>query len=513
MDVDEPQNGAEVHCNGEKRWSPGDRVTAFWAGNSSYYPATVAEVSSTNKTITVTWDDNDDSHRTVELSKVMDVADDVVAWSSKRIDSQAIVRHTAEKGRCLFVNQACDPGKVVFVEQPLLVALPAKCPALWQHLQQLQTAQPLNLGTVTFHYAALLSELLLDPVSLDVILDKFVPEPDEEPGEDALRILHSFQENEALVDELKLREVQLEPRRFQRLVSSWRYNAFGHHKEDGLVLYNRISMCAHSCDPSCCWSYGNDDAFVLRARVLLPKGAELTISYLQDEDLLRSIQVRQTKLQNWRFTCQCERCSLQIDVGRGFRCRKCNCGICFVVKGEERESLSPCSVCGSSMSSEDTKLLLDLEQEYVVRVDKLDKTDLADVRVVFQAALDMFECHWILYVMDTMLWEGLREKDLHEAMSHQQRRILFHEHYYNRPTFILAWSHEELGDSLQSQYEQRKWQYCKEFQRAYHILCILCGMNHQYSASPYNKLWQATHGPIQAQENSCAQNPPEELQA
>mmetsp|Transcript_62480 Transcript_62480/g.116102 ORF Transcript_62480/g.116102 Transcript_62480/m.116102 type:complete len:514 (-) Transcript_62480:75-1616(-) len=505
------QEGAEAHGHSEKRWSPGDRVVAMWAGNGSYYAATVAEVSSTDKTITVTWDDNDNSHRTVALSQVMDASDDIVAWSSKRIDNQATVRNTSDKGRCLFVNEACDPGKVVFVEQPLLVALPAKCQTLWDHLQKLHQAQPLNLGTVTFHYAALLSELLLDAVSLDIILDKFVPDPDEDPGEDALRILHSFQDNLDMVEELKLREIQLEPRRFQRLVSSWRYNAFGHHKEDGLVLYNRISMCAHSCDPSCCWSYGNDDAFVLRARVLLPKGAELTISYLQDEDLLRSIQVRQTKLQNWRFTCQCERCCLQTDAGRGFRCRKCNVGVTYVVKGEEVDLLSSCSVCTTTPTPEEAKLLLDLEQEYVLRVEKLEKTDLADVGCVFQAALDVFECHWILYVMDTMLWEGLREKDLLEAMAHQQRRIFFHEHYYNRPTFILAWSHEELGDSLQSQYPLRKWHYCKEFARAYHILAILCGMNHQYTSSPYNKLWQATHGQSQGQTQAVSNNSPQPL--
>lgn len=47
------------------------------------------------------------------------------------------------------------------------------------------------------------------------------------------------------------------------------------------MLYNRISMCAHSCDPTCCWSYGDEDAFVLRSRMALEKDGELTISYLQ----------------------------------------------------------------------------------------------------------------------------------------------------------------------------------------------------------------------------------------
>lgn len=80
-----------------------------------------------------------------------------------------------------------------------------------------------------------------------------------------------------------------------------RYNSFGHHSEDGLVLYNRISMAAHGCDPTCCWTYGDEESFVLRARVTLQPGAELTISYLQDEDLLKSTNVRRRKLENWKF--------------------------------------------------------------------------------------------------------------------------------------------------------------------------------------------------------------------
>jgi len=255
-----------------------------------------------------------------------------------------------------------------------------------------------------------------------------------------------------------------------------------------LVLYNRISMCSHSCDPTCCWSYGEDDAFVLRARVSLKGNDELTISYLQDEDLLKSTVVRQQKLQNWRFTCACERCALHVDLGRGFRCRKCRIGIIYATA---TGTLEPCSVCNSCPSAEDTKMLLHFEEEYVVRVEGLDKTDLADVETVYEAAWDIFENHWILYVMDTYLWEGFREKKIQDAIEHQRRRIKYHEHYYNRPTFILAWCHEEFGDCLLNQSPHRKWHYIQEFQRAYHSLAILCGTNHQYTASPYNKLWQA----------------------
>lgn len=499
MDVDmkDDQADATMTTVPQKQWKAGDRCYAVWAGNNCTYPATVNEVHTGG--LTITWDDGDDSHRRVTYDQVMESSEETVAWPMARIDQRAYVRHTKEKGRCLFTNEACEPGQVVFVEKPTLVALPAQAQRLWERLTQLHESQPLLLGTVTFHFAALCSQLFLDQESINVILDKFVPEPDEEPGDDVVRILHGLQD-ELQEQYPRLRQQPIDPRGLQRLVTAWRYNSFGHHKEDGLVLYNRISMCSHSCDPSCCWSYGENDAFVLRARVALKKGDELTISYLQDEDLLKGTPVRQQKLQNWRFLCQCPRCVLPIDLGRGFRCRKCRVGILFA---NSSNTLEVCRVCNTA--SKDTAKLFQLEEEYIVRVDNLDKTDVADVEVVYQAALDIFEKHWILYVMDTILWEAYREKNLPDAMEHQRRRIEFHEHYYFRPTFILAWCHEELGDSMVNQFPNRRWHHMAEFTRAHQMLTVLCGANHQYTASPYNKLWQAQHASqIAAAEQAAA---------
>lgn len=334
--------------------------------------------------------------------------------------------------------------------------------------------------------------LTLDATDIGIIRDKYVPDTNEEPNEDVTRILQALQ---AVPTELAKEQMsKLDGKSFQRLVSAWRYNSFGHHKEDGLVLYNRISMCAHSCDPTCCWSYGDEDAFVLRSRMALDKGDELTISYLQDEDLLKSTAVRQQKLQNWKFLCMCPRCSLKTDVGRGIRCQRCRVGVLYPQVQASNTSFETCRVCGSSPPAEDISMLLHMEEEYVQRVDCLDKKDLEDVQQVYQAALDIFENHWILYVMDTILWEGHRQKNVMDAMEHQRRRIDFHQHYYFRPTFILAWCHEELGDCMIAQFPARKWHITQEFQRAYQMLAVLCGSTHQYTASPYNKLWQVTNG-------------------
>lgn len=490
--------------NMEPRWKQGDRVCAIWKGNGCYYVCTVAEVDEKNRQLTVTWDDADMSHRVVSFDEVMEAVDEIRAWSYDRIDRRAFVREAKGKGRCLFTHEAAEPGNVVFVEKPLLVTLPSLAPKLWELLQKIHETKALNLGTITFHFAALVSMVQLDKASLDVIFDKYVPEPNEEPNDDVGRILEALKD--CSVDVLNTRIDTICPRRFQRLVSAWRYNSFGHHKEDGLVLYNRISMCAHSCDPSCCWSYGEEDAFVLRARMSLKKDDELTISYLQDEDLLKSIAIRQQKLQNWRFTCDCPRCCLPVDTGRGFRCQRCRIGSLYpIVAG----GFQPCSICASLPSKEDVEQLLRMEDEYIVRVDGMDKKDVADVELVFQAAMDCFERHWILYVLDTMLWEAYKQPKIVEAVEHQRRRIDFHEHYYGRPTFILAWCHEELGDCIVLQAPHRKWQFTKEFKQAYQMLSILCGTNHQYTSSPFQKLWQAngeTNGTVASSGGSPVEN-------
>lgn len=484
-------------------YKTGDRVTALWQGNGCYYPATVEEVNFDKKTLKVVWDDKDDSHRDLSFDQVQQEDEDELVnpfgWTMPKIEKTTYVKDSDTKGRCLFTKKAVDPGGIVFAEAPTLVALPGENQKLWDHMSKLHQKQPLQLGTISFYYAAILTHLTRDDEKIRIVADKFVPDPDEPAGEDVLRIVADLKEN--LSEHLELKKYPIDPKYLQKLVSAWRYNSFGHHKEDGLVLYNRISMCAHSCDPNCCWSYGQEDSFVLRARVHLEADAELMISYLQDEDLLKGTNIRRAKLQNWKFTCGCSRCEQKVDLARGFQCRQCRLGVCYYSDGDV---LTACHVCGKHAKKEDTTMLITLEGQYVQRVDCLDKTDLADVQVVLKAAVEIFENHWMIYVMDTMLWEGTNRNkgekadekkaakaiELKEGVRHQQRRIAFHLHCYPRPTFIIAWAHEELADSMTDLGIPDRWRLL-DYQKAYFMLVILCGKSHQYTQSPFYK-WQAS---------------------
>merc|ERR1712048_1492910 len=161
-----------------------------------------------------------------------------------------------------------------------------------------------------------------------------------------------------------------------------------------------------------------------------------------------------------------------------------------------------CNVCRSVLPYAEQRKMLELEEQYVARVEALDKNDVPDVLQVFQAAVELFDKHWIMYVMDTYLWEAHKGGDSSKmltAIEHQRRRIIFHEHYYFRPTFILAWCHEELADSIQGIVKCYRWDISQEYQLAHSMLTVLCGMHHQYTSAAYQKLCNLQE--IQAQ--SC----------
>jgi hypothetical protein len=47
-------------------------------------------------------------------------------------------------------------------------------------------------------------------------------------------------------------------------------------------------MISHSCSSTATWHYGEDDAFILRARQYIAQGDEITISYIGDDDLYKA---------------------------------------------------------------------------------------------------------------------------------------------------------------------------------------------------------------------------------
>lgn len=400
-------------------------------------------------------------------------------YSLAQIAKRVQVRHVEGKGRCLYTRSSLAPGEVIFIEKPVLVAVPSLNTELWELLTTLNNETAFELPPI-WHLAALCSMTMLEEEGFKICMDKWVPDTEREPSDDVLRVCSYL-------------EGDIDPIVYERMLLVWRYNSFGHHTEtQGLVLYNRISMMAHSCKATACWHYGDDDAFVLRARISLQRGDEITISYIGDEELFKTTNIRREKVQGWLFTCQCSRCSDPLDPARGFRCPTCGTGTMYFKTEDEITTSHPCTVCGAVPSDETIDQYITFETAYAERLADTNKSDMPDAEMVYEQATRVFTQHWILFQLDTILFEGYRAAgDYESAYVHQAHRLNYVTEVLPLASYSLAWLYEEMGDVLWSRIQSKGKPYAdsrlriagRHFEDAYNLLYILCGSDHEYTAA------------------------------
>ncbi|PFH34910.1 apical complex lysine methyltransferase [Besnoitia besnoiti] len=418
-----------------------------------------------------------------QVEEVATPANPLAPYTLPQIAAKVQVKHVPGKGRCLYTKHDLEPGSIIFVETPVLVAIPSLDEELWALLSELNEEEAFELPPV-WHLAAICSLTMLDDEKKNICLDKWVPDPDRPPSDDVIRVM-------------KRAGLDIHPQLYERMLMVWRYNSFGHHTEQhGLVLYNRISMMAHSCRASACWHYGEDDAFILRARVKLQAGDELTISYIGDDDLFKSTNVRRDKVYGWLFTCQCIRCSAPVDSARGFRCPLCGTGAMFFKTDDGVTTSSACTICQAFPTQETIQEYLEFEQAYVDRLAETDKSDMPDAELVYNQATRVFAQHWVLYQLHTILFEGYRDAGNHESAAfHQMERIKYVWQVMPLASYTLAWLYEEMGDTMLNQAEASSQVVpahklnviSRHFEDAYNLLYILCGEDHDYTVAAGTK--------------------------
>ncbi|ETW60984.1 hypothetical protein PFMC_03214 [Plasmodium falciparum CAMP/Malaysia] len=431
-------------------------------------------------------------------------------YTIEEIDNDVEIFNVKGKGRCMFTKKKLDPGSVIFVENPILIVTPNLNEQLWTYLNKLNDEQNFELP-LKWHYAALCSITMLNDFNYKACLDKWVPEPDKEPDNDIYNVLDKVCEKTSFVNGNKYyyyKNKLIDPKIYSRIIQVWHYNAFGHHTDnEGLVLYNRISMLAHSCISTACWHYGENDSFVLRARINLNPGDEITISYLGDDDLYKSSNIRREKLTNWLFVCMCSRCTHPVDNCRGFRCSSCGIGT-FFIKSEYHDDIpiiSKCNVCLCEITESAAYEYIEYENSYIERLQETDKNDLSDALAVFVQADKIFTQHWIMFQLYTILFEGYRDTSQWEkAIYYQMQRIKYAIDVIPRANYVLAWLYEELGeihansistDILSTEndftitFEEKK-RICSHFLKSIHLLEILCGYSHDYLRDSLNKYYR-----------------------
>ncbi|KAF4658542.1 hypothetical protein FOZ61_005531 [Perkinsus olseni] len=456
-------------------------------------------------------------------------------WSDARIAARVEVRDTTDKGRCMFSRMDEDdvihPGEIVFAESPLQIVTPDTCPILYEWLKEEEASVSLELPIV-WHMAALSSLLFLHEDKLVRCYDKWAPPVDaptnESQGEpssnypNCQHMLHTLVHGHVEAIPKDEREVwmwkliQLDTRDYVHLLLIWRFNSFGHHTvADGLIMYDKISMLSHSCEATCCWHYGPNDSFVLRARVPIEPGDELTISYIGDEELFKSTNIRRQRLQGWLFTCHCHRCDEPVDYARGFRCTQCHTGVVYPctewkdgsspISGDCRASkhcwcTSPCTFCRTRLNESDMEELEDLERQYDERLAVTEADDEADIQLVYSEGAKVFSrgCHWILHQMDVWLAAICREKsDWLGAAAHQKDKA---DRFLSRVTplanYSYAWCFEEIADTYLNLIGATSASLitkaaCNQmlalYERSFYMLTVLCGSEHTFTQSALSK--------------------------
>jgi len=395
------------------------------------------------------WDMDNDGRWVCQSQANVEIA----AFTTEEIDSRVYVRHVPNKGRCLFTRYALKPGDVIFIEEPILSCTTKSNKKLWKAIYEdcEQHNGEMDMPP-SWHYAALYSLLHLDKKQKKQILDKWHPTVDpQELSSDVLRICRNVPYAKK-VDSFE----------YERMLHAWRYNCFGHHSDShGLVCYNRISMMAHSCESTATWHYGtSNDQFVLRARHHLEKDDEITITYVGDEELYKSKDLRRTRLASWLFTCRCNKCSIEKDLSRGLRCPSCGGGIVYLTTDDEYSVLddtdadkkyraSECTSCRYKMNQNEIETYVGFETAYINRLELCSVQDLADCEAVLLEAGRVFVQHFVLFELHTKLQEAYKIIGDYDLVNYYlDQRIKFVEQACPSPSYHLAWLYEELGDNL-----------------------------------------------------------------
>ncbi|BAM39244.1 uncharacterized protein TOT_010000703 [Theileria orientalis strain Shintoku] len=463
-----------------------------------------------------------DSYGSEECSSSSDhespkYSSNLATFSKKTIDSVVEVSEVPGKGRCLFVRKEFEPGSLIFAESPLFMILPSSRPDLWEKLTSLNQESAFTLPPL-WHKAALLSIIEGTDESNKIMANKWVErkfgsiyyrlvDPNQEVSADVYRVLGSIC---TIVDgNYYYNGVQISPEVYQLYLQVWPLNAFGRSSDpDGLVIYDKISYLAHSCNPSCCWHHTDDENFVLRARKKLIPGDEITISYLGESDLLSPTFKRRTLLQNWHFFCTCDRCSLPVDLSRGFLCKYCHYGTIFLRYDSytDKHTSTECEMCKYKFTETETNEYIELERAYMFRIDEIDKSDLMDMFQVYDHAKNVFRQHWSLYQLETMMYEYYKENgNLEQAKLYLLLRLHYVDKVVSGPLYLVAFMHEELADILTNlagiDQEATKMEnrnadigtlnmIMSYYYNAAALLAILCGYNHNYYYSVVYKRHQ-----------------------
>jgi len=233
------------------------------------------------------------------------------------------------KGRSLFTHEPFEKGDEILLEYPLREVSASSQGPLFQNLLGLveQDRDKAIMYWGAYHSLCIRdvdNNAAKEKNGCECCDQQYVSEQQQQ----MILALHHHPSEVELTE--RIAAVLLIPTRsislFHELFEVWCGNSFDCDANVGYsgVIYFLPAMSSHSCRPNCCWSFGSENSYVLRARRDIDEDEELTISYLSPQQLKwPTPERRQFLLDTKGFKCECERCNT-VDTMRTFTCSQCS---------------------------------------------------------------------------------------------------------------------------------------------------------------------------------------------
>ena len=121
----------------------------------------------------------------------------------------------------------------------------------------------------------------------------------------------------------------------------------------GHGVYLKTSIMSHSCLSNTKTIMNEDLTVDVRAVVAIPRGAEITKSYVSS---METTQMRQERLlTGWYFQCKCIRCEDPLEIlsfASSLACLKCREGLILPTNPLDRQAVWACGDCGLTKPAE-----------------------------------------------------------------------------------------------------------------------------------------------------------------
>lgn len=371
---------------------------------------------------------------------------------------------TPHKGRTLVATRAFAQGELILTEEPLHIVREDPEGRDFEALSKLCAKRDFDYEPL-WYWAALKSLTAKELGGEDT-----APwEPLEEERQARLLMLHAGElegPGEAAAAIAKRFAPRLkQAAKLEQLLQAWVHNAFDYSDDPpGYATYFFPSFMSHSCFPSAFWHYGDNDAYVLRARRDIAVGDEVTVSYLDEYAMLSHRAERRWDLwETKQFWCACERCDSKVDRSRGMCCPRCHRGSVFAQQRGTTPSkscaLEPgdfadavCGWCSHALTSSEAAALNRQEKALAKIVESWDAgigpTE-EDVKQTDEFLQNCFAQHSVA--------DKARDHLAKFYSAHRQRpahiqalldRTSFHAAAYPGLSAARGWSLENYGDAV-----------------------------------------------------------------